>query len=95
MKKFFFTITFIILFSSNLNSEIINKIRENKTLLESRFADHPNPVMHGIIDSLLTDTKTSCVLLGQRNIIQAKVAATLGQKMSDTDSNWVRNLYRF
>ena len=26
MKKFFFTITFIILFSSNLNSKIINKI---------------------------------------------------------------------
>ena len=66
-------------------------ISNNTALLESRFADHPNPVMHGIIDSLLTDTKTSCVLLGQRNIIQAKVAATLGQKMSDTDSDWVKN----
>ena len=77
------------------NPEIINKIRENKTLLETRFSYHPNPVMHGIVDSLLTDTQTGCVLLGQRNISQANVAATLGQKMSDTDSDWVKSLYRF
>ena len=77
------------------NIEIIKKLRENKTLLESRFAAHPNPVMHGIVDSLLTDTETSCVLLGQRNVEQANVAATLGQKMSDADSDWVKSLYRF
>ena len=77
------------------NTDIIKKIGENKTLLEARFANHPNPVMHGIVDSLLTDTETSCVLLGQRNVDQANVAATLGQKMSDTDSDWVKSLYRF
>jgi len=77
------------------NPEIIDRLRQNKTLLESRFEDHPNPVMHGIVDSLLTDTETSCVLLGQRNVEQANVAATLGQKMSGADSDWVKSLYRF
>ena len=75
--------------------DIIKKIGENKTLLEARFANHPNPVMHGIVDSLLTDTETSCVLLGQRNIEQANVAATLGKIISKTDTDWVKSLYKF
>jgi len=76
-------------------SHIIKKIGENKTLLEARFAKQPNPVMHGIVDSLLTDTETSCVLLGQRNVEQANVAATLGKTMSDSDTDWVKSLYKF
>ena len=65
----------------------------NKNLLETRFRNHPNAVMHGLIDSLLTDAPTGCCLLGQRNITQVEVASSLGEPLSHTDSNWVKSLY--
>ena len=65
----------------------------NKTLLEDRFSDHPYPVMHGIIDALLIDASSGCVLLGQRNIDQVNAAATLGGKISEEDVDWVKSLY--
>jgi len=72
---------------------IIKKMQTNKMLLKDRFSDHPHPVMHGIIDTLLTDASSGCVLLGQRNIDQVNTAATLGGKMSKKDVNWVKSLY--
>ncbi len=73
--------------------EIIRKMRENRKLLEDRFGNHPQPVLHGLIDVLLTDAPTGCVLLGQRNIKQVEAAATLGRALSPEDAAWVRNLY--
>ena len=69
-------------------------MQENKILLEERFSDHPHPVMRGIIDALLTDASSGCVLLGQRNADQVNAAATLGRTLSDDDTNWVKNLYK-
>ena len=68
-------------------------MQENKIFLEDRFSDHPYPVMRGIIDALLFDASSGCVLLGQRNIDQVNTAATLGSKMSKKDVNWVKSLY--
>ena len=76
------------------NINIIRRMQKNKALLEKRFADHPNPVMHGIVDALLIDAKSGCVLLGQRNVNQVNTASTLGTIMSENDTNWVRRLYK-
>ena len=67
---------------------------ENKKELVRKFSYYPNPVLHGLIGSLLEDSLTGCVLLGQRNIEQVEVAKTLGDALSKEDSDWVKNLYR-
>ena len=76
------------------NQTMIDKMQTNKTKLENQFSDHPQPVMHGLVDALLTDAPTGCVLLGQRNEDQVKVAAQLGQPLSNEDAKWVQDLYR-
>ena len=76
------------------NQAIIDKMQQNKNLLEKRFADHKHPTMHGVIDALFNDSSTACVLLGQRNIKQVGVASTLGNLMSDEDSQWVKSIYK-
>ena len=68
-------------------------MKANKTKLVERFSDHDQPVMHGLVDALLSDTPTGCVLLGQRNVSQVEVAATLGTELSKTDAYWVYSLY--
>ena len=73
---------------------IIKKMRKNKLLLEEKFSDHPHPVMKGIIDSLLFDSPTGCVLLGQRNIEQVNSASTLGEMLSQDDVAWIKSLYK-
>ena len=75
------------------NQALINKMKANKTKLVERFSDHDQPVMHGLVDALLSDAPTGCVLLGQRNVSQVKVAATLGTELSKTDADWVYSLY--
>ena len=76
------------------NQTTIDKMQTNKTKLENQFSDHPQPVMHGLVDALLTDAPTGCVLLGQRNEDQVKVAAQLGEPLSNEDAKWVQDLYR-
>ncbi len=84
-------------FRTNVNdftkTDVIKKMQENKILLEDRFSDHPYPVMRGIIDALLFDAPTGCVLLGQRNVEQVNIASTLGEKLFEVDTNWVKSLY--
>lgn len=76
------------------DQDILDKMRENADRLNERYSDHPYPVMRGVIDTLISDSKNSCVLLGQRNIDQVNVAKTLGDSMSPEDVNWVKELYR-
>jgi len=76
------------------NQAIIDKMHQNKILLEKRFKDHEHPTMHGVIDALFNDSSNACVLLGQRNIKQVQVASTLGNLMSDQDSQWVKSIYK-
>ena len=75
------------------NQKLIDKMKSNKTKLLERFSDHDQPVMHGLVDALLSDAPTGCVLLGQRNVSQVKVAATLGAELSKIDADWVYSLY--
>jgi aryl-alcohol dehydrogenase-like predicted oxidoreductase len=59
-----------------------------------RFADHPEPVLHAVVDALLTDSRNACVLLGQRNPRQAAAAATVGDPLSPSDAAWVHRTWR-
>ncbi len=76
------------------DQKMIDKMQSNKKKLESRFLDHPQPVMHGLVDALLSDAPTGCVLLGQRNVNQVAAAAKLGKTLSNEDAEWVQRLYR-
>ncbi|MBC8467157.1 MAG: aldo/keto reductase [Candidatus Marinimicrobia bacterium] len=72
----------------------LKKMQNNKTLLENRFSDHPNPVMNGVVNALFSDSPTGCALLGQRNSAQVETAASLGDLLSDENSEFVKSLYR-
>lgn len=76
------------------DQKLIDKMKTNKSKLEERFANHPEPVMHGLVDALLTDAPTGCVLLGQRNVEQVEAAAQLGEALSNEDGDWVNGLYQ-
>ena len=73
--------------------KVLDKMKENKRLLEGYFTEFENPVLHGIIGALFNDSPTGCVLLGQRNISQVNIASSLGEKLSEKDSNWVKSIY--
>ena len=73
---------------------IIEKMMENRALLKERFSHHSESILHGLVDSLLIDSPTGCVLLGQRNPAQVESAATVGTPLSKEDADWVKALYR-
>ena len=73
---------------------LIDKIQANKVKLEERFSDHLQPVLHGLVDALLTDAPKGCVLLGQRNVEQVEAAAQLGEALSNEAAGWVKELYK-
>ena len=75
------------------DTTLLKIILSNKTLLEQRFFNHPNPVLHGLVDSLLFDVPTGCVLLGQRNVQQVQAASTLGKLLTAEDAEWIKVLY--
>ena len=74
--------------------DFLQNMLYNKAKLDGRFSDHLNPVMHGVVNALFSDSPTGCALLGQRNVDQVEAAATLGNLLSNEDSDWVKNLYR-
>tara|TARA_B100000315_G_scaffold45852_2_gene40653 strand:+ start:466 stop:1422 length:957 start_codon:yes stop_codon:yes gene_type:complete len=84
-------------FRSNIKEfsdhEILAKAREASKTLTSKFSAHPQPVLYGLLNSLLTDTPTGCVLLGQRSPAQVKAAAYANDTMTNSDAKWVRSLY--
>jgi hypothetical protein len=68
-------------------------MKTNADMLKEQFSDQPYPVIHGVIDTLISDSENSCVLLGLRNITQVETAQTLGVAMPSEDVNWVKQLY--
>jgi aryl-alcohol dehydrogenase-like predicted oxidoreductase len=74
--------------------ELLKKLQDNKIKLEERFANHPQPVLHGLLGALLEDSPTGCVLLGQRDVNQVKAAAELGEALSENDAAWIKKLYK-
>ena len=76
------------------NKNKIKKIMLNCEKLEKKFLHHENPIMHGIVNALFFDSPTGGVLLGQRNIKQVETASSLGEILSEEDTNWVKSLYK-
>ena len=76
------------------NKDKIKKILLNCEKLEKKFFHYDNPIMHGIVNALFFDSPTGCVLLGQRNINQVEIASSLGEILSEEDTNWVKSLYK-
>ncbi len=76
------------------NPKIIKRCRDGREAMEQHFSTHPQPILHGLLDSLLSDTPTGCVLLGQRSPAQVDAAAAVGNTMSDKNAEWVRSLYQ-
>jgi len=76
------------------NKNQIKKIMLNCEKLEKKFSHYENPIMHGIVNALFFDSPTGCVLLGQRNINQVETASSLGEILSEEDTNWVKSLYK-
>lgn len=62
--------------------------------MAKRFPDHPEPVLHALVDSLLADSRTGTVLLGQRNHRQAEAACTLGDPLSVDEALEIARLYQ-
>jgi aryl-alcohol dehydrogenase-like predicted oxidoreductase len=76
------------------SEEAIERYKRAAAAVRSRFASHPEPVLHAVVGALLTDNPTACVLLGQRNPRQVAAAAAVGEALSAEDAAWVRAQYR-
>jgi aryl-alcohol dehydrogenase-like predicted oxidoreductase len=72
---------------------LLKKLQRNKLKLEEKFPDHPQPVLHGLLGTLLADSPTGCALLGQRDVSQVNAAAKLGEALTEKDADWVKKLY--
>lgn len=73
--------------------DLLKKLQNNKVHLENHFEACPQPVLHGLLGALLTDSPTGCVLLGQRDEGQVLAAAELGDSLSEADAKMVMELY--
>ncbi len=75
------------------DTDLLIKLQDNRLKLEEKFSDHSQPVLHGLLGALLTDSPTGCVLLGQRDVNQVNAAAELGETLSENDAAWLKRLY--
>jgi aryl-alcohol dehydrogenase-like predicted oxidoreductase len=75
------------------DKDLLIKLQDNRLKLAGKFSNHPQPVLHGLLGALLSDSPTGCVLLGQRDVVQVKAAAELGEALNDSDAAWIKNLY--
>jgi len=73
---------------------IIERMKHAAAAMRTRFAGHPQPVLHAVTGALLTGNPTATVLLGQRNAKQVDAAAAVGEALSDEEAAWVRGVYR-
>lgn len=71
----------------------IERMKAAAAKVHERFAGHPEPVLHGVVDALLADAPTGTVLLGQRNPRQVEAASTIGQPLTMDEAEWVRQAY--
>jgi myo-inositol catabolism protein IolS len=76
------------------DANFIARARHAANEMRSRFASHPEPILHAVVGALLTGNPTATVLLGQRNAKQAAAAAKIGEALSASDAAWVRATYR-
>ncbi|MFQ5549852.1 MAG: aldo/keto reductase, partial [Gemmatimonadales bacterium] len=72
---------------------LLLRLGDNREKLIQRFDGHPEPVLHGLMGSLMADSPQACVLVGQRNPDQVRAAVAAAEPVSPTDAAWVNSLY--
>jgi myo-inositol catabolism protein IolS len=77
------------------DAAFIERMKQASRAMRTKFAQHPEPVLHAVIGALLEGNPTATVLLGQRNSKQvAAAAAAAGDSLTSGDAEWVRKTYR-
>ena len=75
--------------------EFIKKMKKNRKKIESKFPSFgKDAIMQSLLGAVLFDNPTACVLLGQRNKMQAEIAGRLGKPITKEDCLWILSLYR-
>jgi aryl-alcohol dehydrogenase-like predicted oxidoreductase len=75
------------------DAEVLARYRRAAEAAHRRFPDHPQPVLHAVVDGLLTGCANACVLLGMRNPAQVEAAVGLGRPLSAAEAAAVRRDY--
>ena len=73
---------------------LIARLRACRREVEKRFSHLPEPVIRALVGSLVTDSPTSCVLVGQHRLEHVEAAAHAGDLLSEPDARWIRQLYQ-
>jgi len=85
-------------FRSNVDdfrdAAVIERMKRAAAAMRTRFAAHPEPVLHAVTGALLTGNPTATVLLGQRNPRQVEAASRVGEGLGAEEAGWVRGVYR-
>jgi len=75
------------------DAAVLERYRRAAETARRRFAHHPEPVLHAVVDALLTGCANASVLLGMRNPAQVEAAVELGRPLCDDDAAAVRRAY--
>lgn len=75
------------------DQQMLDRLRAARREIE-RSLEHPEPVLQALVGTLLSDSPTASVLLGQRSPAQVDAAATLGAPLDRADADRTRALYR-
>ena len=73
---------------------LISRLRACRREMERRFPDQPEPVLHGLLGAILSDSPAACALVGQRSPAHVASAAQSGDYLDPEHIQWVRRLYR-
>lgn len=73
--------------------ELLATLRTKAEALRARFPERPEPVLSALVNALLSDTPSGCVLLGLRNPAQVAAAVAASCPLSAEEAEFVRELY--
>ncbi len=73
---------------------LISRLQACRREMEKKFPDQNEPVLHGLIGAILSDTPTGCALIGQRRTCHVQAAIQCGEVLENGLLQWVRQLYR-
>lgn len=73
---------------------LIVRLRACRREMKKRFAEHGEPVLHGLIGTLLADSRNATVLVGQHRPAHTLALAKVGDPVSPENARWVRQLYQ-
>ena len=73
---------------------LITRLRACRSEMKRRFADHREPVLHGLLGALLADSSNATVLVGLHRPDHAVAASRAGEPLSPEDARWVQQLYQ-